>query len=566
MIALVLALTLGLTAPPSNPKYIADYEFLVDLVAREGAAVKSKKIDWKSACAALKPKFEKCADDAAHVANVMELLAILRDSHTGVTESSVGWDNLPNFAKGHFGGGIDVASDHGLFLVAGVVDGHPSFPTFDGGVAIAQIGGEPAWFAMERARRRIARHHGISSEHWFYASLRNRFFPFGEAQILKIAVVDGDGAAHDLDLQRFGPRGQGFDLGLSTLPDGLDWKQGAVSTFLSKSKLDKLGYVRITGSQDAETVTAFDAAFDTLRGMSALLLDGRGMGGGGDSFAWTMTGRLFTKPANNGLHGEIAPSGSWQFDGPVVFLQDERMVSSAETFAWAVTETKRTISVGRHTGGWGIIPKGFELPSGLAKFRLGVNDRPTPIEKKHTEGIGWRANIEIPIGPRLCWERDFVREVGENVVAVLASGASRDDVIELFNGLFDGKLAAFEKIAAKYSKVKGFDAKRLATVVRRDLDQRLTLEIALLEPEVSLAPDVLGATERLGNLEPRAIAAGFATKVATLRKKLNALKAEGEAQREFLAKADDDLVLPDTVRMAFKAKHKASALSKFLSR
>lgn len=564
MFAAVLAL--ALCAPPSNPKYIADYEYVVDVVAREGASVKSKKIDWKSASSALKPKFEKCADDAAHVANVMELLAILRDNHTGVTDTAVGWDNVPQFAKGHFGGGLDIASDHGFFVVAGVVDGHPSFPAFDGGVAIAQIGGEPAWFAMERARRRISRYHGISTEHWFYASLRNRFFPFGEAQLLKIAVVDDQGKPSELDLPRFGPRGQGFDLGLSTLPDGLDWKKGAVSTFLSKSKLDKLGYLRITGAQDQDTVTAFDAAFDTLRGMSALLLDGRGMGGGGDSFAWTMTGRLFTKPANNGLHGEIAPSGSWQFDGPAVFLQDERMVSSAETFAWAVSETKRTISVGRHTGGWGIIPKGYELPSGLAKFRLGVNDRPTPIEKKHTEGIGWPANIEIPIGPRLCWERDFVREVGENVIAVLASGAARDDVIELFSGLFQGKIAAFEKTATKYSKVPGFDARRMATVVKRDLDQRLSLELALLDPDVSLAPDVLGATERLVALEPRAIAAGFAAKVASLKKKLAGMKADADAQREFLSKADDDLVLPDTARMAFKSKHKASALAKFLNR
>ena len=39
----------------------------------------------------------------------------------------------------------------------------------------------------------------------------------------------------------------------------------------------------------------------------------------------------------NGLHGRIEASGSWQFDGPVVMLQDETEVSSAETFTCTST-------------------------------------------------------------------------------------------------------------------------------------------------------------------------------------------------------------------------------------
>jgi len=108
--------------------------------------------------------------------------------------------------------------------------------------------------------------------------------------------------------------------------------------------------------------------------MEALLLDCRRMGGGTDACAWDMAGRFYPKGVSNGLHGRIAPSGSRQFDGPVVMLQDEVEISSAETFTWAMSETERCVSVGRPTGGWGIIPKGYSCPSGIVSFRLGVNE------------------------------------------------------------------------------------------------------------------------------------------------------------------------------------------------
>ena len=59
-------------------------------------------------------------------------------------------------------------------------------------------------------------------------------------------------------------------------------------------------------------MTAFHKAFDALKGMEALLLDCRGMGGGGDYQAWEMAGRLFTKTVPNGPGRRSKPTASWQ--------------------------------------------------------------------------------------------------------------------------------------------------------------------------------------------------------------------------------------------------------------
>ena len=69
MPALVVAiLLLAVPAAPSgDPRYLEDFEFIVSTVARKGAAVRSKKIDWPAESARLKPLFARCTSDEEHV-------------------------------------------------------------------------------------------------------------------------------------------------------------------------------------------------------------------------------------------------------------------------------------------------------------------------------------------------------------------------------------------------------------------------------------------------------------------------------------------------------------------
>jgi hypothetical protein len=426
------------------------------------------------------------------------------------------------------------------------------------------INGEPAWLAMDRERRRAARFQGLSSDHSFFASLGNRMLPFGDRQQIGIVFLLPDGKAKEVNVARWGPGGKAFYPG-ELLPEGVTWAEGAVSAMLPATSGPKTGFLKITGSMDAATVKAFHASLDRLQGMEALLLDCRGMGGGGDDSAWEMNGRFFPKGADNGRHGRIPPSGTWQFSGPVVMLQDETEVSSAETFTWALSETGRAVSVGRPTGGWGIIPKRFRLPSGLAEFRLGVNDRPTPIKGIHTEGTGWPPDVLVPFGPELTALADPVRHVGLEILRVLRSGVAVEETRAGFRALLEGDIATFRTYAKKaQAKAKGWDADGLLELVLDDLRGEMAIELAMLRVENDLPPDALGATRRFPRLSARAKAAGLAPEASSLEKAVKAAKAEAAAQEALLALSDLHSATDAAARKAWLAKHGKTTTGRFV--
>jgi len=552
-------------APCGDARYVEDFEFLKKTIAEKAAAIAYKKIDWKSEAARLAPRFAAAKDDVEHVKNVMELLAVLRDSHSDLWETKVDRKLLPSKWSGQYGGGLWIGYDDGRFWIQGVVPNHPAGPLLAPGSLLLAIDDEPAWFAMERARRRIARFAGISTDTSLFGSLSNAALPFGERTGVTITFLTPGGDRHEAKLARFGPDGKPYRYDLETLPAGVTPSGGDVTAkIVDSSKLGKLGYLRIHGGQNEKTVAAFHAAFDTLKGIDALVLDGRGMGGGSDNAAWEMVGRLLPKGAANGRNGRIEPSGSWQFDGPVVFLQDELLVSSAETFAWAITETDRAVSVGRATGGWGIIPNIFELPSGLAKVRIGVNARATPIRGIQTEGIGWPADVNVPYGPVFSALRDPVYDISLEVLAVLVSGNSVTDTRKLFATLSECRFGEFEKNAARHAKkAPAFDPSALARRWSENFARTLELEKTAME-SATLPHDFGGAETRQATLEKQAKAAGAAPAAAALRKAVTSGKAEAAAQRDFLSAANDELELDDTALTAFSQKHGKTAFGKWI--
>ncbi|MFG0319424.1 MAG: S41 family peptidase, partial [Planctomycetota bacterium JB042] len=369
----------GALAAGDRKAYLRDFDFIDETVRSRAAAIESKKVDWKRHAARLRKQFAECTSDEEHLRNCMELIAGLRDSHSDVTRVHVADVDLPGKFDGLYGAALDFAWDDGKFVLRSVKEGHAQAGQLAEGSVLVGVGGEPAWLAFARDRARIERWFGISSLHSLYGSLSNRLLPFGDAQQLELTFLEPGGDVSAVTVARWGPGGKAhypFDV---EVPEGIEHADGAVSTTLKTKWSPKVGYLRITGGMNRETCDAFHAALDALAGMEALVLDCRGMGGGGDASAWEMAGRFFPDGVDNGRNGRIEASGAAQFDGPVVLLQNETMVSSAETFAWAMTETDRAVSVGRPTGGWGIIPNVVSCPSGMLDLRIGVNDRPTPI-------------------------------------------------------------------------------------------------------------------------------------------------------------------------------------------
>jgi hypothetical protein len=580
-----IAAVLSTLLVAGGSKYLDDYEFLVETVKKEAAAVACKHLDWDALAKPMKPRFEKCASDVDHVKNVMALLALLQDSHTGVLETKVDEKQLPAKFDGLYGGGLWFGWEGGRIVLRGIMEGHALATTLPLGSVLLTVGGEPVWYALARERRRVASSQGISSDHSFFGSLGNKLLPFGEQKQIAIEVLLPDGKERRFDVARWGPNGKAFYPGPDLLPEGIEWKEGATAGYLAASSLPatlsgatsaktaakKVGYLHVTGGMDGATVKAFDAAFDSLKGMEALLLDCRGMGGGDDDCAWTMCGRLFSKGADNGRNGRIAPSGSWQFDGPIVMLQDENEVSSAETFTWALSETGRAVSVGRPTGGWGIIPKKFELPSRLASFRLGVNDRPTPIRNVHTEGVGWPPDLVVPFGPKLVEfgggkHPDPVRALGLEILGLLKSGVAIEETRAAFHALGEGDVAGFRAFAKKAAaKAKEFDGEKLAKLFSDDLAAEIALEsAALAAASDERPPDALGLARRLPRLLARARASGFIDKATALEAASKRLAPEAAAQEALLRALDDSFNFSDKSREAFFAKYGTTRTAKFV--
>jgi C-terminal processing protease CtpA/Prc len=139
-----------------------------------------------------------------------------------------------------------------------------------------------------------------------------------------------------------------------------------------------------------------------------------------------MAGRFFSERTGHGTAPPLVPTGDWQYDGPVVMLTDEREISSAETFTWAMVETGRAVMVGRPTGGATIIPTTFRAPSGLFSFRMGVHDRKTPIEGVQPEGVGTQPAVFVPYEPKLL-QRDPVLAIGIRALRGHVKPIERDE-------------------------------------------------------------------------------------------------------------------------------------------
>jgi len=553
-------------AGDDRSKYVEDFEFIKRTVAEKYPCLKSKKIDWEEITARFRPLFEECGSDVEHVGNVMQLLATLRDGHSVVTRTCVDRKRLPSKWSGHSGGGLWIGWDDGLLVLRGAWDGHSLLKTVPPGSIIAAIDGEPAWIAVEREKRRICTWRGHSSDHSLFASIGATFFQFGDREEMDILFITPQLKTETFRLHRKSPEGKSFSSMRATLPEGVEWEKGAVSAFLASDRCRKIGYLRITGSMDFWTNMAFHRAVDELEGMEALLLDCRNMGGGADKYARGMAGRFFSDGAENGTAPPIGASGFWQFDGPVVMLQNENQVSSAETFTLAMSETRRVISVGRSTGGWAIVPDDFDCPSGLATFFLGVTDRPTPIGGIRTEGAGWPPDIPVPYGPVFCARLDPAREVGLEILGVLHAGAPRDKVAEAFAALFEGRIDEFLEQAPMLAEgMKGWKPEPLANRVRRDLETRLAMETALLELGGPLPSDALGVTRRLADLAPRARAAGLVKPLDRLEKAVRESEEECAAQKSFLGITDASLEADAASRKVFQNRFGETRTARYVS-
>jgi hypothetical protein len=141
-----------------------------------------------------------------------------------------------------------------------------------------------------------------------------------------------------------------------------------------------IGYIRIQSFSDG-LAADMDSALTALDSVRGLIVDVRHNGGGSDSEARKMAGRLVdarrlyrTVRVRNGpdhddftdpIPSYVEPEGAHRFDGPLVLLTNRRTFSAAESFVLAArTRAGPTTVVGDTTGGGSGFPMLRELPNG----------------------------------------------------------------------------------------------------------------------------------------------------------------------------------------------------------
>jgi carboxyl-terminal processing protease len=538
------------TAPSKSNLYRKDFEFLQKTVKRSYPALAKKEIDWNRVCKEWEPRFRKSRDDETHLLNAHRLLACLGDSHTNITRTTVEV-HVPSFDS-LYGGGLWIAVERGRILLRALMENHHLHYKIKPGAELLRIEGRPAGIVHDETHRRVREWSGWSSGHFLDSCLSFRFFTM-EKDLVEAEFLNPDGKVETVRVPRMGPGNRGISRAAVTLPEGIEGEGLALSGRLG----DRIGYIRIRGSMNSATEKDFFRAFDALEGVAAVILDCRGMGGGGDGPAWSMAGRFYSKSTPLGTSGSLDPTGNWQFDGPVVMLQDEREISSAETFTWAMTETGRALSVGRPTGGATIIPRVFDAPSGLFSFRMGCSDRATPIRGIKPEGNGTQPDVFVPYEPvLLARHRDPTLAVARDILCLLLDGAPRDIVVGYYGGLLGADAGRFRKAAAPFGKLE-LPAKKsgFADVTAGYAAAAIDWEIALCGHRRNPMPDFAGASERLEALAAIAAALGDGKAAARAKTAPSEWKEEILAQKAFGALLKNGSPPASKSLRAFLKKH-----------
>lgn len=151
----------------------------------------------------------------------------------------------------------------------------------------------------------------------------------------------------------------------------LDWGRTA----------DGIGYINIYQLSDSSLPETFDDVLGRMSDTKGLVLDLRYNGGGSEPLGCEIAGRLLDrrrvyslsqyrsgpKHTNLGPKQDRAcgPAGPWRYVGPVVVLQGQKTMSSAESFALALAQCPQATTMGDRTAGSSGNPRQVDAGAGI---------------------------------------------------------------------------------------------------------------------------------------------------------------------------------------------------------
>lgn len=300
-----------------------------------------KEIDWPARKVQFRPLAEAAPDDEAFYKVLQEMLATLKDGHTYLT-------SYPGMKPLMFTG-LDLIMAEGQFVVANET---LVVPEAKRGDVVITVDGRPVAAVAAELRKLIS----ASTEAQMERHLAQRLLWGPAGSKVTVGLRRTDGGEYQLQLGRDFQRSR-----------GLAFEQREIEGF---------GYIKVA-QLGGDVVSQFDTALEAYRSAPGLILDLRGNGGGNDSLAEAMSGRLIEQKTpwakiqlrmapfwSPKITRSVSPRGTWQYTGPVVMLIDGGIFSSADFFAGGLARSGRVTTVGSPTGGGSGNPVWVKLPGG----------------------------------------------------------------------------------------------------------------------------------------------------------------------------------------------------------
>jgi len=144
---------------------------------------------------------------------------------------------------------------------------------------------------------------------------------------------------------------------------------------------DGIGYINIHKLSDPDLPRVFDEVLGQMADTKGLILDLRFNGGGSEPLGCQIAGRLLDRRRvyslsqfrNGPKHTDLGPKteracgpdGPWHYVGPVVVLQGQKTMSSAESFALALAQCPQVTTMGDRTAGSSGNPRCVEAGAGI---------------------------------------------------------------------------------------------------------------------------------------------------------------------------------------------------------